>query len=453
MSTAPNTAYSVKTSPKGGAFSSRYPAIAHIPWITGPTGSYHRASNSFLLEWGIGVWDRANKSSEGYDVEVKRVPTPRSTITYAECLVNLLEWADLRGLDLTKCSYSSHISGQYQQEMFDGIWSSTGQPLAPNTINLRVTVASEYLLWMHSKGMRAAYSVPSTERTISYSSQASAGFQIKKTIRVRANKVREKSRPLAMPADETIKKWLETTYERTGQTLGLAIETILHTAMRREEVASLPVNVIPEDPSAWSIVNPIAPPHSQQILISISAGVKGQKFGQTPQGLKIGPARDILVPLWLANKWNHHRRTVRLKSFAKWMQGHIGKNRIERAQEGAHLFLSEITGAKLTGPQLYHAWRKVPLGEDWDKKSLRWAPHDGRHWWACAVLYRELKLEFRIGTINNETAAKLLDRTALSVIELQIQPQLGHVDKKTTMMYLMWIRRMVGVPPSFSDDN
>lgn len=93
-----------------------------------------------------------------------------------------------------------------------------------------------------------------------------------------------------------------------------------------------------------------------------------------------------------------------------------------------------------------------PLGFQ-GTKSTGGPPHDGRHWWACSVLWRELRNHSIVGQLSNETATAVLDSTALGIIRLQIQPQLGHVDEATTMLYLRWVRDMVGLPVSLDAED
>ena len=100
---------------------------------------------------------------------------------------------------------------------------------------------------------------------------------------------------------------------------------------------------------------------------------------------------------------------------------------------------------RFKGPELYRAWAGVELPIE------GWSPRQGRHWWACSVLWRELKKHQNTVHLSNETAAALLESTALSIIRLQIQPQLGHAQDTTTMVYLRWVIDMIGVPVSPED--
>ena len=79
-------------------------------------------------------------------------------------------------------------------------------------------------------------------------------------------------------------------YESAGSTFGLMCETILLTAMRREEVVALRLDTLPLDPSEWKISNPDVPEKHQLVGISIEYGTKGTGYGED-HGDKIGPDR------------------------------------------------------------------------------------------------------------------------------------------------------------------
>ncbi|WP_197386312.1 hypothetical protein [Ralstonia pseudosolanacearum] len=154
-----------------------------------------------------------------------------------------------------------------------------------------------------------------------------------------------------------------------------------------------------------------------------------------------------MIPLSLALRWDEYRRTARNQAFSQWMKGVKGTARMTRARQCVHLFLRDSDGARIKGTQLYSAWTGVELPID------GWSPHQGRHWWACSVLWRELKKHEDIALVSNETIAALLESSAMSVIRLQIQPQLGHAHDSTTMIYLRWVMDMLGVPVSLSTED
>ncbi|WP_316896686.1 site-specific integrase [Ralstonia mannitolilytica] len=365
---------------------------------------------------------------------------------YAEWLANFLEWVDLRGVDVSTCDYNTHILGRYQKEMLEGLWSRTGKGLSPATVNARVLQACDYLLWLADSGKRVAFQVPYTETTIRFGSAFSSIGHRGKKVRVRKGKVRAAIKALRMPTDADLHDWLKRVRDKFGETLALMCESILRTAVRRQELVCLRLDTLPKRRQDWDISNPQAPPAEQQVRIKLKFGTKGPSYG-TDHGDKIGPDRDILIPLTLALKWDEYRRTARNRAFAKWMEGVKGATRVDHAKESVHLFLREGDGIRFTGPDFYSAWVGV------ERPIAGWSPHKGRHWWACSVLWRELKKHKDPALLSNETAAALIESMALSIIRLQIQPQLGHATDATTMIYLRWVMGMLGLPVSLADED
>lgn len=435
--------FSVSHTARDGPFAQRYPALAALPFILDSKLAYHRLGNAFLIDRGLGLWHPQSKFASA---SCSR-PTPRSMQSYAEWLANFLEWTDLRGIDVRSCDYFTHVAGQYQREMLAGTWSRSGSPLAPSTVNLRVQQACDYLAWLGDRGLRPQFHVQYREHRMRFGSATHATPHVAASVKVRQGKAKQVQRSLQMPTNPQVTDWLARIYRRHGTTVGLMCETVLQTAVRREELVALHSDVLADDPKAWHISNPVAPPAEQMARITIRHGTKGPCYGFTEQGDKLGPVREILIPLTLATKWHEYRRTIRNSAFAKWVAGTQGAARRARAKQCVHLFLREASGARFTGPAFYHAWTSESI------EPCGWSPHDGRHWWACSVLWRELSAQKEFARVENESSVALIDATALGIIRLQIQPQLGHASEATTMLYLRWVRDMLAVPLMLDDSD
>ena len=436
--------YSVNIPPSNGKFVQKYPALAQVPFILDWRPAYHRTANAYLIDRALGLWspDPLTDASPG------KVLSPKTVLSYAQWLANFLEWAEIRSVDLLKCTYSLHLAGQYQTEMLQGLWSEDGKSLASGTVNLRVQQACDFINWMIRTGLRtAAFEVPYTTARIKIGSANSSIGHLRREVLVREGKARKETHVLQMPTDVQVRNWLTRVDKRYGTTVDLMCQTVLLTAMRREEVVCLRKDTLPLDPSDWIIANPTAPEDEQEVRIAIRYGTKGPDYGRN-HGDKIGPSREILIPLSLARKWHDYRQKERSFAFAKWMRGYKGESaRRSRAGDSVHLFLRDSDGASFKGFELYDAWTGVEL------PLKGWSPHKGRHWWACSILWRELKKYENIGQLSNETAAALIENSALSIIRLQIQPQLGHASAETTMIYLRWIMDMLSRPLSLDEDS
>ncbi|WP_213779132.1 site-specific integrase [Caballeronia sp. dw_276] len=398
--------------------------VAHLPFIMDSRPGYHRLSSRFLLERGLGKW---HPETRGQTTLTRRIPTPRSIKNYADWLVNFLEWAEMRKLNLTSCDYVDDIVNGYQKDMEKGKWSRDGKKLSNSTINCRVMLASELLLWMFDKGLRPKFEVVTIP-------VAGGNFGKKVKSEVRLGNLRENKRRLRMPSQEELILWLNSVYRNFGFTYGLMCESILTTAMRREEIACLRVDSLPEDRREWHLKDVDAPFAQQRVLITIQYGVKGQAYGED-HGDKIGPRRDIWIPMHLAERWHAYRSVKGARSAALKRRVATTSNIQEkrrRIKESVCLFLDEKTGNRISSKQLYHAWTggMVPY--------RGWSPHRGRDWWSCATLMQELEERFPREKGFDETTKLHLAGAARDVIRFIIQPQLGHVNEETTMIYLQW---------------
>lgn len=408
--------------------------VARLPCIFDSRPGYHRLGSRYLIDRGLGIWDPVSHGRRP-----RPAPTEQTMRSYAHWLANFLEWADLRGVDVLTCEYVTHVHGRYQSEMLRGTWSRDGTALSPQTVNLRVQQACDFLSWLADKGHRSPFEVPVEIRTIKTGGATSSVSHEGMQVAVREGKVRKNKRRLRMPTDEQLKAWLARVYQRCGATKGLMCETVLLTAMRREEVACLRTDTLPERPEDWHISSADAPRHEQRVLIDIKYGTKGPSYGHD-HGDKVGPARSIWIPLDLAERLHAYRESARpkaLKLLVGEAQGLAEKRK--RIADSVHLFLDDESGRRLTSRGLYNAWTSVDL------PFAGWSPHLGRDWWACSVLWRELKKHEHFAAFGPGVSAALLESTAMSIIRLQIQPQLGHAQDSTTMIYLQWVADMLGV--------
>lgn len=409
--------------------------VAHLPCIFDGRPGYHRQASAYLIDRGLGYWNPLTRGTDASSVP----PTYNTILNYAHWLANFLDWANIRGVNLATCSYGEHVHGRYQKGMAEGSWSRDGKGLGARTINVRVQQACDYLTWLSDKGLRPPFAIPMHTQTIRLGSAMSAIGHQSAEIQVREGKVRQNKKNLRMPTDSELTEWLEKVYARAGYSKGLMCEVILLTALRREEAACLRMDTLPEDPVDWHRSNSDAPLEEQRVRVSIKFGAKGPCYGYD-HGDKIGPERSIWMPLTLAERIHEYRKRKRNAALKLWVNGGGSlEGKKARISDTVHLFLDEKTGKRLNAKSLYNAWTSVEL------PYKGWSPHLGRDWWACSVLWNEMKKHVLLAKLDMSTATALLESTAMSIIRLQIQPQLGHADDSTTMMYLEWIVSMLSV--------
>lgn len=420
-----------------------YGKVAHVPFILDSKLQYHVVGSRFLQDRALGIWDPKNRgaSHRAYP------PTSKSVRSFANSIANFLEWCDVRDVDPMKAEYARDLIGRYQTEMIKGIWSATGTGLAAQTINLRVSHAIDLLTWAADKGMREPLDVPRVTKIIrGHGAAHSSVAHLGKEVAVRQGKLRVSKRHLGFPSEQEVGEWLHRLYSKpvVGPTEGLLCETILETALREAEVAGLRVDTLPLNPSEWKVASRDVALKHQMVIVDIRFGTKGPEYGWDA-GDKIGPVGTIRVPMNLALKLHEYRNTGRSKALAVAIKKGktVSEQRKIRA-EAVHLFLNPKTGQRYTPSRVYDAWRSVDL----PRKG--WHPHLGRDFWACTTLWMRMEthrqlLEHSLKRKLDESVVAAVRSNALSVIELEIQPQLRHVSKETTMVYLQWLGDRLGV--------
>jgi len=431
--------FTVVYAPPGYLDARGYGLVSHLPFIFDHRPRYHRLGNQFLIDVGTGKW---SVKTRGAELEVQ-LPTDETLRTYAYSLANYLQFGYQRGLDPLQLEYVDLIQ-RYQGAMQAGTWSNSGEGLSANTVNTRVDVAVMFLKWATDKGLRDDFRVSTIKRTVALNRMHSSGTKSERSVESRKGKARVEKRRLGFPDEGDIGAWLCRLRARSA-TEGLIAETIIETAVRREEVACWRVDTLPIDPDEWDVVNVNRPLEHQSVLVELRYGTKGPKYGDD-HGDKIGPEGTIHVPMPLALKLHEYREYVRPHALRTLLKK--AKNGREAARiraSAVHLFLDAETGERYRGQQIYDFWTSPAV--DCPKG---WHPHLGRDFWSCTKLWRHLQerqdLIARVTRSDpSQSDLLLLKNDLLGYIELTIQPQLRHVSVGTTLMYLQWVSDRLNV--------
>ena len=409
--------------------------VADVPFILDATLNYHQLGSRFLIDRALAQWPKP-----------ARAITPISLRTIANALCNFLDWCDTRTIDPVTAEYLPVLIKRYQREMTEGIWSASGEGLSPTTVNQRVNIALELQQWAADKGLRPEVEIPTKTITRERGGKGMGGRKETETMEVRRGKLRIPKRHLGMPSEEAVGAWLQRIYAKplVGATEGLMCETVLETAIRKSEVAGLRRDFLPENTEEWRIVDRSVASKHQMVFVTISYGTKGPKYG-ADHGDKIGPRQIIKMPMTLALRLHHYRNTERPKAVLVASKKGKGAPEQRRIRDNAvHLFVNPRTGKRYTPSRVYDAWRSVPLPQ------RGWTVHLGRDFWACTTLWRAMtrqkKLrEEALDRKLDDITLELFKHDAMSVIELQIQPQLRHVSWETSMIYLQWVADRLSV--------
>ena len=423
-----------------------FAAVANLPFIFDSEPGYARLPNQFLIDRGLGYWDPKWRGQNRNPIPPSRV----SMRNYASWLVNALEWAEIRAINLMTADYSSILIGRYQEEMLKGIWSTDNRPLAPETINVRIQVALDYQMWAADKGLREPFTIPTVTSTYVAGSHDNSKSHEIQSVQSRKGKIKVNKSTLSFPSKEVIEAWRKRVHERPilGTTEGLIVDLILNTAIRREEAACWRVDTLPLNPNEWRIANPDQPEEFQSVLVTLKYATKGKEYGIDEYDDKIGPEGTIHVPLWLARRIHNYRNKERLLALKPLLKkGRAAEAQRNILQKAVHLFIHPETGQRYTGDQIYSFWTGV-------KGPEHWSPHKGRDWWACCYLEERMKQHtdmiqqvLKIPSAGNEHPMVLALRdTVQTVIQMEIRPQLRHVSTRTTEIYLQWLFAKLRVP-------
>ena len=420
--------------------------VAHVPVIFDSEPGYARLPSRFLIDRALGAWDPSFRGAKPNP----RPPSRVSMKNFGYWLCNALEWAEVRGIDLVRCDYTTDLIGRYQAEMLEGIWSASGEKLSAQTVNARVDLALEFQMWCADKGYREPFLIPTVTRSYKAGSYSNSKSHETKTVDARKGKVKANKNDLVFPTEAEIDRWRKQVHDKpvVGATHGLMVDHILQTAIRREELACWRVDTLPIDPDNWIITNPKQPEELQQVSVSIDKGTKGREFYIDEFGDKIGPQGNILLPLSLCKRihdYRSHERELALKNVTRGVRN-LAKARQLRDQT-VHLYLNPKTGRRYTGDQIYRFWIDA-------NRPTHWSPHLGRDWWACQYLWRKMqehaaliKQLYGLATPDaDHPLLRALRDTALTVIRTEIQPQLRHVSSVTTEIYLRWLFNQLRVP-------
>ena len=318
--------------------------------------------------------------------------------------------------------------------MLAGLWSAHKSPLMPKTVNLRVKEAIHYLRWAADRGLRPAFRVEVVVRRIQADTFRNSHGHESLRIHSRAGSVRPNPLQLTLPTDKAVAAWFQSVRIERGPTKALMCELILKTGIRREEAVQWRVDTLPEDKSAWKV-------RGDYVDVTIKYGTKGTKY-RDAEGQETGPQRVIQLPVELAVSLSHYREYVRPGLRATFVRSasDATERRRRMREKPKQLFLSDATGQPISAQSLYEGWTttsRLPY--------KGWAPHLGRHYWACKTLLKALTGSIDPNADSRQVPLDWISGAGHSVISLVIQPQLGHVSAETTNAYLGWAHRAITI--------
>lgn len=410
-----------------------YDSVAHVPVLFDSDWRYHNELNRYLRERALLEWSPSDvKAPRHRFVSGNKYPTKRTLENIGRELANYFGWLEWRKLDWTRVSYARHLVQGYQNDLQSGRWSLRGNPLAPSTVNIYLNSACAFQAWAAERGLREKFAVASAARLVRADSGTRADGDKPLVRSSRAGAVRKNPKTLRIPTTEEHATWLSQVEIYHGRSKGLCCELITETAIRLQEAIQWRIDTLPLERDRWQVVG-------DNVEVEVRFGAKGPK--PTPDSLE-GPPRLISLPLAMAEKLDEYRRVYRPLALGRWVRSG-GTLRDAQARlrmvKPKQLFLSDYTGQPFGSKALYSSWKKVP-----SLPFAAWSPHLGRHFWACRTLLKsQLARAALMGRSLESMPTDWITSQATTDIQLLIQPQLGHVNQETTLMYLTWVQRAV----------
>ena len=406
-----------------------YSTVAHVPFVLRDLSKYDVPASAYLRDRAL-LRFVPGVAIEG-GVDMARYPTRQSLITFGSSITNFLEWCDERKLDWRDLEYTFDLVEGYQAEMLRGSWSASGKGLSAQTVNMRLREAVHFLDWAAQRGLRKPFDVIGKKIAFVAPTHRNAHGHLLKHTETRAGRVRPDPRTLRLPSEAEISAWQRAIEVQRGESKLLMIKLILDTGIRREECCQWRVDTLPLLRSDWAVIG-------QTVSVTIRYGTKGSKYPDDTGEVR-GPSRVVVFPVELAEKIHAYREFVRPGNRSLHVKGAstLVERRARRDTDPRQLFLSDFNGRPIQAHSLYEAWtsvRNVPFEG--------WSPHGGRHYWACKTLLRAVKRQAdAVGIAVNAASSNWITGCVNDALLLEVKPQLGHVDVKTSELYLAWVAR------------
>lgn len=392
-------------------------AWAHVPVLFDESQRLLREHTRYLRDRAAGYW---SPRSTFHHSTRHRVPSPRTVRQAAESLAVFVDWCDRKHRTWRDLSYDDVL--KFQNDMSRGKDTASGRCLSPVTVNLRADEATAFLEWAWRHNLRGPFTVPRepSERRFSVGTSPFGQVSVRETRIGRAKQSRTGSIAAIslLPTPKEVVEWLRQVKSTKGTSKHLAAKFVLQTGARRDETVNVTVDMIP----------------SREVLDAIAARGRSVAYikltktkGSVPREIPLS-----LPFLWELRTWIE---TKRLTMQMRW-------ERRTGRQPSNLLFVSDCRGHEgtpLTAATLYKVFTSVK------PRPIKWHPHFGRHTFACFYVLHALRNEAA-------SAGHHLGKMGVDWINAQgamhlkmLQRQLGHLDEKTTEIYLQWLATASGL--------
>lgn len=420
-------------------------AYAHTPVLFADGTRYLDEPNEYLRALRDGKWP----------LTTKRKHTPTSLKNSAFYLVNFLRWCAEVGIDWREIQGSSldDPDDSYAKQQLDGKWAQKERELSVGTVNQRVDEAVRFLEWAAWRQYRQAFYIDKVVKRYwkQGSGDHSYGKDQMESTEGRANKVRATPEELDLPSREDWGRFSDAFSAHAGYTCSLMEKLIRLAGIRVSECLEWRIDTLPKDRSRWKITK------KETVRVRIRAGVKGEKKLDEESRPVLHPVgRLIHFPLSLAEElhayaWGFNKNLRRAKARAIYLlakdvpkeqrsQEIQKRMKKDKKQPPLQLFLNENTGRRWKYGTFSKHWRNCPY-----QPIEGWSPHLARHAYACYFILQDIENRAKlISQLDERTALQVAASSDLFTVWTVLQRQFGHVDKKTTELYTVWLANAAG---------
>lgn len=404
-----------------------YQKLAYVPFLVGEDGSYPAEANRYLRERACLEW----QPSAGEGTMLTRF-TVRQTVqsrdAMARRLMEFLLFCESEGLDWREVRYLDDVIDKWQVGMLSGSASRTKKKLGNDTVNARVSEACYFLIWSSERGFRKPF-----DMIYKVNRGVNSGRRIvKKTGAVsRVGELPTIHSPLSLPTTVALDKWQVMLRARHGEVMALFAEFLIRTGVRISEGVGFRAEDLPEknfgpERNSWREDWITA----REVPCLISMGNKGPKV-QVGSEQSAKP-RYIYIPIDLADRLDHYKKEGRKTLITRWLSAAKTKTaRLQRQAEArTDKFWLGKRGRPLTAGWVRQAWGNI------DARPWKWSPHRARHEFAVNTIVEYTKNMMDFARIDSVPSMGWMYGLMAGQVELILGPLLGHIDERTTEIYL-----------------
>lgn len=381
--------------------------LSHIPGIWSEDWKPIGPAIDFLIAKGTGRWVAGRECSP----YAEQIPLSDNTmLAVGYDLTNFIDWLEARRLDWQFAGVKRLLT-DYRKALATGSWSD--RRLATSTVKRRINTASEFLRFVKAPiEPDPNYGPTNVKQEDPVAFATSNNNSSGRDSRARG---RQKPARLRLPTVAELENWLAELRQRCGITPHLIAKSIFGLGLRAEEALLLRREQVPDLPT-----HP-----APSVKMDICYGTKGDRVPGDPE--KLGKVRSIQIPIGLLKELHSYKNVHRKLCVKQYEKNNRGK------KPPPELFLSRHTGRPLSYSRLYELWRKPA------PPFKHFSPHIGRHSWACYTMIGKIKEVAELTNQGDEALAAISANLGENLIDIWIKPQLGHVDSRTSSLYLRWV--------------